>query len=502
MSELLPNNRQYRKIFTIRMPLCLAEIYMPTHCFGTGKLIGRGIHNIVFEIREGIITGFFSEEDIEKVGQCGLVKLLNKKFVDLIKIKSFISSQKLVDSSNYINSINLVNLSSLELAELYRSQIKLIRVTYGYFNLSSPAISKALEEEIDRLFDIEKLSKTKITKIKEIFLFGQKKTIIDEEECELRKIAYKIKSNKKLTEIFLKKDFKEIIIALNKSFPKFHSLLVIHSEKYSYLQGYVDFHSFDKTYYIYRLKDLLIKTPIEIDIGKLKCLKRDLPVKSKKLLYLLNISNYLSYHRMQMRIHFTKGLVTLKLVLDEIARRMDISTENVKQVSISENIQFLRNKKLPDLDRLKKRKQYCIYIIEDKKTRLLVGDNAKKYKNVYLLEKELKNVSFIRGIIANPGIVQGYAKIIMDEVDLVNSMKNMQKGSILVTHNTRPDMILACRKAAAIITEEGGILSHAALVSREFNIPCIVNAKDSTKIFKDGDFVEVNAVEGFARKFN
>lgn len=456
----------------------------------------------VFEIKGGKITGYFSEEDIEKVGRCGLAKLLNKKFVNLIKRKSFISSQKLEDNSNYINSINLVNLSYLELAKLYKSQIKLIRTIYSYFNLSSPAISEALEKEIDQLFNKEKLSKTEIARTKEIFLLGQKKTTLDKEESELRMIANKIKTNKKLTKIFLICDFKKIIIALNKSFHRFNSLLVIHSEKYSYLQGYVDFHTFDKTYYIYRLKDLLVKTPVEINLRKSENLKKNPRINSKKLLYLLNLSSYLSYHRMQMRIHFTKGLVALKKILNEIAQRMNISVEDIKQVLIYENIQFLKFKKLPSSETLRGRRHYCIYIIEDRKVRLLIGDQAKEYKNKYLLEEKLRNTNFVKGVIANPGIVRGCVKVFMDEVDLVNRIKDMQKGSILVTHNTRPDMILACRKAAAIITEEGGILSHAALVSREFNIPCIVNAQNSTKIFKDGDFVEVNAYKGFVRKLS
>ena len=57
-------------------------------------------------------------------------------------------------------------------------------------------------------------------------------------------------------------------------------------------------------------------------------------------------------------------------------------------------------------------------------------------------------------------------------------------------------MILAMKKASAIITDEGGICSHAALVSRELGIPCIVGTRDATQVFKDGDFVEVDANRG------
>jgi pyruvate,water dikinase len=62
--------------------------------------------------------------------------------------------------------------------------------------------------------------------------------------------------------------------------------------------------------------------------------------------------------------------------------------------------------------------------------------------------------------------------------------------------------MVACRKAAAIVTDLGGLVSHAAIVSRELNIPCIVGTKHATKIFKDGDMVEVDTQTGVVRKIS
>ena len=87
MKKTLPKNRQYRKIFSIKMPLCLAEIYLPTHCFGTESLTGRGIHNIAYEMEGGTLVGYFSEEDIEKVGKKGLQKFLDDQFVENLHFK-------------------------------------------------------------------------------------------------------------------------------------------------------------------------------------------------------------------------------------------------------------------------------------------------------------------------------------------------------------------------------------------------------------------------------
>ena len=75
----------------------------------------------------------------------------------------------------------------------------------------------------------------------------------------------------------------------------------------------------------------------------------------------------------------------------------------------------------------------------------------------------------------------------------------MRKGQVLVSGSTGPEMILACKKAGAIITDEGGIISHAALVSRELGIPAIIGTKVATKILKNGDLVEVDANNGIVK---
>jgi pyruvate,water dikinase len=56
------------------------------------------------------------------------------------------------------------------------------------------------------------------------------------------------------------------------------------------------------------------------------------------------------------------------------------------------------------------------------------------------------------------------------------------------------------QKAGAIVTEQGGVTSHAAIVSRELGIPCLIGTKIATKVFKDGDMVEVDATKGIVRK--
>jgi len=87
-------------------------------------------------------------------------------------------------------------------------------------------------------------------------------------------------------------------------------------------------------------------------------------------------------------------------------------------------------------------------------------------------------------------------------VKIVKSVKEMGKvnaGDILVAVMTRPDYIPAMKKAAAIVTNEGGVTCHAAIVSRELGIPCIIGTKIATDVLKDGMQVEVNANHGWVK---
>ena len=124
------------------------------------------------------------------------------------------------------------------------------------------------------------------------------------------------------------------------------------------------------------------------------------------------------------------------------------------------------------------------------------GALSKKEKELIrpFLVKKAKLSDKITGTVvsAGSGKVKGRVKILLSP----RNLEKMKKGDILVAPMTSPDYIVAIRKAAAIVTDEGGLTCHAAIVSRELGIPCIVGTKIATKILKDDDKVEVNANHG------
>lgn len=102
----------------------------------------------------------------------------------------------------------------------------------------------------------------------------------------------------------------------------------------------------------------------------------------------------------------------------------------------------------------------------------------------------------LKGFPASRGKVQGLAKIILSTEDFAK----LSIGDILVTKATSVDFVPIMQKAGAFVTDEGGITSHASIVAREMSKPCIIGTKIATKVFKDGDLIEVDAINGIVRK--
>ncbi len=130
-----------------------------------------------------------------------------------------------------------------------------------------------------------------------------------------------------------------------------------------------------------------------------------------------------------------------------------------------------------------------IYIVQSRAiTTLKLGEKIE--------EEEVTGEVITKGLPASPGIATGPVKIVLD----LSELEKVRDGDILVTKMTNPDMVPAMKKAAAIVTDEGGLTCHAAIVSRELGIPAVVGTGNITKLVKDGDLVTVDATKGLVYK--
>jgi phosphohistidine swiveling domain-containing protein len=190
----------------------------------------------------------------------------------------------------------------------------------------------------------------------------------------------------------------------------------------------------------------------------------------------------------------------LYLAASEIARRADLEEKLVVHLTgfeYSQGIRWIQEHKFE----IQERYEGQVSFIDNEGNIIIKKANYQKSLEEFIqktssISKDKKN---IYGQIASPGVIQGTVRIILDAQNKDNIFN---QGDILVTSMTRPEFVPLMKKAGAVITNEGGITCHAAIISRELGIPCVIGTKFATQILKDGDEVEVDANNGVVRIIN
>lgn len=195
--------------------------------------------------------------------------------------------------------------------------------------------------------------------------------------------------------------------------------------------------------------------------------------------------------------------VTAKVVyesrdkLEAAADKFGLSYEDFLYLSMNEILDALQNEEFSVPENLEGRKESFAYIVDEEgKEEIIVGEEVKELEDYFLGQEDMSNISELKGITASKGkTVTGVVKIIQSPKDF----DKFEGGDILVAPETTPDFVPSMKKSAAILTERGGVTSHAAIVSRELGVPCILNLKNITRIVKDGDLIEVDSEEGVVK---
>jgi phosphoenolpyruvate synthase/pyruvate phosphate dikinase len=143
-----------------------------------------------------------------------------------------------------------------------------------------------------------------------------------------------------------------------------------------------------------------------------------------------------------------------------------------------------------------RRQDFYVLMVKNAKLAVLSGPAAKKYFRATFPRETITNQTELKGTTASRGLARGPVTIVITQDD----QKKMKPGDILVSTMTTPRLMTAVHRAAAIVTDEGGLTAHAAIVARELGIPCIVGTKIATQVLKDGDLVEVDATAGVVHK--
>jgi phosphohistidine swiveling domain-containing protein len=182
----------------------------------------------------------------------------------------------------------------------------------------------------------------------------------------------------------------------------------------------------------------------------------------------------------------------------EIGKRIGLTAAEVQLLWPEEIANALRSKRKHKSSYIKNRLNCYVastYSGEGFK-RYYVGKQAQNLIKKELAENiDVKKIEEIKGTIAFSGKIIGVAKVL----DSFKEAKKVRKGDILVSNMTSPRLISAIKLAGAIVTNEGGLTCHAAIIARELKKPCIVGTKIATQVLKDGDLVEVDANKGIVK---
>ena len=180
-------------------------------------------------------------------------------------------------------------------------------------------------------------------------------------------------------------------------------------------------------------------------------------------------------------------------LLEETARRSYLAMTQVSSLNRQELKDLLLNNTKPDINAVNERKEAFTFKVTDTKVAEMTGKKSTYFRNS-LLRSQVKRT--ITGSTAYPGKVSGKAIVlpaIATTEEYEKFIEDFEKGGILIAPMTSPELVPVFKNVAAIVTDEGGITSHAALIAREMKIPCIVGTTYATKILRNGMRLQVDA---------
>lgn len=181
--------------------------------------------------------------------------------------------------------------------------------------------------------------------------------------------------------------------------------------------------------------------------------------------------------------------------LEEVASLWNMSYYDLTYLSSKEILEGLDTGNFIKPENFEERKKAYGCVVEDGVEHIFTGSELSELMEI-LIDTPDADISELRGSVASKGEpVRGIARVVFGPQDF----SKFSEGDILVASETTPDFVPLMKKAKAIVTETGGVTSHAAIVSRELGVPCVVNTKISTQVLHDGDLVEVDAYKGVVR---
>ena len=467
------------------------------------RLLGYGYTQFLGYFEKGFCGYGYYNKDLKSMGNNFLIQTrLNKNYLQKIIKRDKKLSQNAIYLVNKIDKKDLSKLPIKTLLEIYAELWKKYYVPMGISHVIEPA-AFAVENKFNT--SLEKDIKIKKQTKEFSIIFNQlmqplRKSFLSKEIVELMRLDLKLKK----IEVNFKNSTKKIIDNLTKKQKK---LIKKHNRKHLII-GMNYYHANLRTIEEtineikkisgnnskYKIKKIQSKYKDNKKIRKKLIKKYNL---SKETTFYLNYALRILHWQDDRKVFMLTCVYGLNKILTEFAKRKKIDLKLLKTFLPEE----INTKLLNNFDKKLAKERFNTSVFYFNKTEkgisyeVFTKEQAKEI--IKKLKLKSKNTDF-HGTAANMGKVQGRVKICKTKDDL----KKVKKGNILVAVMTRPEFMPAIQRSAAIITDEGGITCHAAIISRELNKPCVIGTKIATEVLKDDELVEVNANHGIIRKLS
>lgn len=210
----------------------------------------------------------------------------------------------------------------------------------------------------------------------------------------------------------------------------------------------------------------------------------------EKLVRKIKATEFLTYLQDERKANILLAVDYMERIMEELSSRIGFDIKYLRFM-MPEELSLEKIKTTEFQNKLIERSKGCVYLYDMNRSVIITGKEYEAFVKEFRKEKQ-SEVKEFTGMTASPGTAVGPVKICTN----ISSIHKVLPGDVLVASMTRPEYLPAMKKTVAIVTDEGGITCHAAIVSREIGIPCVIGTRIATKVLKDGDIVEVKANHG------
>lgn len=392
-------------------------------------------------------------------------------------------------SDEFMFQQDLSKFSAKQLAKEYGEWIELSSKFCGFTNTAIDGIDEAMLVEIRELINKIETNQTRIEDLLKILLIPSESTYIQRRSLAVMTLVDKIMKTSQT------------------NLDKWQDQIMIIETGYWWTPiGWMTKNIFNQSVIRAEIKHFLSDPNFNKNFNHLKNLQKETYDSKKEVLQQINnedLNRLLEVYEEIAKLHDWKKEAEARLLgmnekffLEIVRRNGNLSTTDLDWLTYEEVIEYLEDGKKDWVGLVARRKATTICYVDGEQMTMLEGEAATVLRDQLVEQRENKKIKKIKGRVASVGQARGEA-IVSDDPHFLR--ENIREGQILVTAQTTPDFVPIMRKAAAIVTDEGGATCHAAIISRELKKPCIVGTKFATEMISTGDIIDVDADKGVVK---